>query len=827
MRLFFVGILIVATNHGPRAVGEQPDFDLDVRPILTQRCVSCHGGVKLESGLSFKSREEAFRLADSGNYAIVEGDPGKSELIRRVTSNGEERMPPDGDRLSELEVSVLRRWIETGARWERHWSFRPLVMPKLSTVERRGWVRNPVDRFILAELEQRGLDPSPQANRRTLIRRVALDITGLPPTREEIDRFVNLSIDDALNWYLDSPAYGERWGKYWLDAAGYADSNGYFHADTDRPFAWKYRDWVIDSLNQDQPFDEFIQWQLAGDRLARYEPGGDVTPDMLPKLVATHFVRNAPDGTGESDGNPQERQRDRLVVIEGNVANLASSLLGITIGCARCHDHPFEPVKQAEYYQLQAVLAGVYPDADNKWLKPQERLIAAATVAEQQAHERRAGPLRQQIREHEEKMKELIEVATKRVIDELLTRVDEQDSQRVKRILAVPPEMRTEKQMSFLSELKVMSEYSSDELAELDWRFADARKQLEKTIEAIRGQLPADLPKIAAAWEVHLGDVPHYVKERGVYTRRGQAVGPGVPRSLVGPEYTYRLQEPVDRRLALAEWITSPGHPLLARVTVNRIWQQHFGTGLVATAGNLGVSGERPSHPKLLDFLATWFVENGWSRKALHRLIVNSATYRQAATLRKSAYAEDPENRLLWRWSVRRLDAESIRDAMLSASGLLDRTRGGPYVPVRTVDGSTVIDSEHPGARRRSIYIQQRRTQPLTMMVNFDAHPIITNCTFRSTSTVPLQSLMLLNSRFARDCGQHFAAQLRRTEQDRIEAAFELAIGRMPREKEQAAAERFLRRQRRVYSRQEGTEDESWIDFCQMILASNAFLYVE
>jgi hypothetical protein len=758
VRLILLGLILTAAGSG------RPDFNRDIRPILARHCLACHGGVKRTSGLNLAFRASAMVQAESGERAIVAGDSEASELVRRIISSGGDRMPPEGESLSQDEVDLLRRWIDAGARWPPHWAFGPLVKPELPAVEKETWVRNPIDRFVLARLVRHGLSPSTSADRRTLIRRLALDLTGLPPTRTEIDQHLNARFDRVVDSYLNSPAHGARWGKYWLDAAGYADSNGYFHADTDRPFAWRYRDWVIDALNEDMPFDEFVRWQLAGDRLAGYEPGVEVTQEMVPMLVATHFLRNAPDGTGESDGNPQERQRDRLVVVEGNLVNLASSLLGITVACAKCHDHPFEPVTQLEYYQLQAIFTGIYPDGEDRWLKPQQRLIVAATQTERRAHDERAKPLLKQIKALEESLSQ--------------------------------PSVRT-------------------------------REETNRQILELRRKLPAELPTIAGVWELQAGEVAHHLKRRGVYTQPGPVVEPGVPQALAGSGYAYELSAKADRRLAAAGWITSPRHPLLARVTVNRIWQQHFGAGLVTTSENLGASGEQPSHPELLDFLAAWFVEKGWSRKALHRLIVTSATYCQLSTPRREAIAADPDNRLLWRWSIRRLDAEAIRDSMLAVGGLLDRSRGGAYVPTRTSKGKTVIATGEAGARRRSVYVQHRRTQPLTMLVNFDAHPIISNRTRRSNSTVPLQSLALLNSRFARDCAQQFAAQLPRTAGNRITTAFEMAIGRPPRERERVAAQRFLRRQHEVYSGHEESPDETWTDFCQMILASNVFLYVE
>ena len=827
MRTLALALLLAASGRAPQDAGTAVDFTRDVRPILAGRCITCHGGVKRKSGLSFMFREGALAPAESGKRAIVPGKPDASELLRRVTIDGDDRMPPKGDGLSKDEIATLRRWIEQGAPWEPHWAFRPLSAPDLPTVKNAGWVRNEIDRFILARLEAKGLSPSPEAGRTTLIRRIALDVTGLPPAPEELDGLRDAAYAKIVDHYLDSPAYGERWGKHWLDAAGYADSNGYFHADTDRPLAWKYRDWVIDALNRDMPFDRFIRWQLAGDLAAGYKPGADVTPDMVPKLVATHFLRNAPDGTGESDGNPDEFQRDRLIVIEGNVRNLSSALLGLTVGCAKCHDHPFEPVTQTEYYRLQALFTGIYPDDGKHWIKPQRRLIVAATKAEVEAHKKKKEPLEKEIKRLEKSLETPAREARKRLLEKQLAALDGKDRSRARKILEIPGKKRTKDQKTFLRALKIRTDPDHDALAKLDNAFAEERKKTRRRIDKVRKQIPPDLPRIAAAWDVHEGEIGHHLKKRGVYTKPGDAVKPGVPVSIVGEGYAYEMKTPGGRRGALARWITSPRHPLLARVTANRVWQDHFGAGIVRTPENLGNGGLPPSHPALLTWLAARFVEDGWSLKALHRLILTSATYRQASGLRKDPYAADPENRLRWRGSLRRLDAESVRDGMLAVSGLLDRRRGGPYVPTKRWNGTVIVDRKDPGARRRSVYLQHRRTQQLTMLNTFDAPPIISNCTQRTSSTVPLQSLALLNSAFARDCAKGFATRIRKRETDPIRRAFRLAIGRPPTKRERAAAERFLAKQKEIYAGRKDAEARARTDFCQMLLASSAFLYIE
>jgi hypothetical protein len=658
---------------------------------------------------------------------------------------------------------------------QKHWAFRPVVRPVPPKV--RGSAPNAVDCFLLAGLESKGLSFSPEADRLTLIRRATFDLIGLPPTPTEIDAFLADRAPDAyerlVERLLASPHYGERWGKFWLDAAGYADSNGYFNADSDRPLAWRYRDWVIRAFNQDMPYDRFVQEQLAGDELVGYRPGGDVTPTIAESLTATHFLRNAPDGTGESDGNPDEVRADRYTVLEGTLQITMNCLLGVTIQCARCHNHKFEPISQKEYYQLQAIFFPAYNPS--RWTKPQARvvLVGSRTAVADWKH----------------------------------------------------------RQDVFDKEIKALQ-------AKLKTASGPQREQVQKQIAARQKDRPPAPDKLSVFVEMDPKPPPHHVLRRGRYNQPGAEVGPGVPASLsvAGNKYHLGSRAPGQissgRRLAFARWVTSSDNPLFARVMVNRIWQQHFGTGLVATPDNLGLSGARPSHPELLDWLAAEFVRSGWSIKALHRLLVCSAAYRQASAPRADLARLDPDNRLLGRFPLRRLDAEALRDAMLSVSGELDQHVGGPYVPSRrTAEGTVVVPEEQPGAHRRSIYLQQRRTQVVTLLQLFDAPAMASTCAVRPTSTVPLQALALLNSDFARARARGFARRIAReagTDADkRLAWAFRLACGRPPDAKEAQAARRFLAAQRKVYAGRADAEERTWADLCQMILASNAFLYLE
>ncbi len=720
-----------------------------------------------------------------------------------------------------------------------HWAFKPPVQPPIPQVKSKKWTRNVIDYFVLARLEQKKLSPSPEAERATLIRRLSFDLIGLPPTPQDVDEFVNDKRSDAydklVQRLLNSPHYGERWGRHWLDAAGYADSNGYFNADSDRPLAYKYRDYVVRSINDDKPFDRFIQEQIAGDELCGYQPDGDITPEMEEPLIATHFLRNAPDGTGESDGNPLELKVDRYSVLEGNVQILGSALLGLTVQCARCHDHKFEPVKQTEYYGLQAILRPAFNP--EHWLKPNERALTVGTRAAREEDKRQLEKFDNEIKALNESLEGLMSPFRKLVLRENLEKIPEPTRSAIQKALDTKEKQRTEEMKVLLKTNDAVVQIKDDHLLKRFPELSAGNNSLKGAIREREAQRPLPLPQIAVLTEPGAELPKHHLLVRGVYANEGTEVPPGVPAVFCTPNNTYQLppttgQKNSGRRLALARWLTSPEHPVVPRVLVNRIWQHHFGEGLVATLDNLGLTGAKPTHPELLDYLATQFVQSGWKLKSLHHLIVSSATYRQSSALRDAAYATDPENQLLWRFPLQRLDAESVRDAILFVSGDLDLKPGGPYVPTKvTNDSQVIVDESVAGAKRRSLYLQQRRTQPLTLLDVFDGARMNPNCTRRNPSTVSLQSLALLNSDFSRARSHAFAQRLEKEcgadSQKRLEQTFLLALGRKPTALERSAAEEFLQSQQTYYADKSDKNERVWTDFCQMVLAGNSFLYVE
>ncbi|HND51814.1 MAG TPA: DUF1549 and DUF1553 domain-containing protein [Pirellulaceae bacterium] len=650
------------------------------------------------------------------------------------------------------------------ARADEHWAFRRLAPVVPPNVQSAGAARTDIDRFLLEKLAARGLTFSAPADRYMLARRLSYDLRGLPPTVEELTDFAAEAegaagaegdadsaardknpdaLERLVDRWLASPRYGERWAKYWLDAAGYADSNGYFAADTDRPNAWRYRDYVVRAYNLDMPLDQFIREQIAGDELSGWEPGKPATREQLDALIATHYLRNGPDGSGESDGNPDEVRVDRYSVLESMAQILGSSLFGLTLQCGKCHDHKFEPVTQRDYYQLQAIF---YPAFNvEKWKKPQERFV-------------------------------------------------EIDGQKI----------------SWLTDL-------------------------EPTPPAVKLLVRGD-PK-------HPGD----------------PVEPDVPESLRDAASPFRVERPeggrtTGRRAAMASWLTArdtKASSLLARVTMNRVWQSHFGTGIVATPENLGLTGAAPTHEALLEHLADELWRDDGRLKRIQRRIVTSAAFRQTSQASDASLREDPDARWLSRFPLRRLDSDAVRDSLLAASGELDQQIGGAYVPTkRQGSGEIGAEESNAGFRRRSLYLQQRRTQVDTLLATFDAPSIVNACPKRPVTTTPLQSLQQLNSSFCRgravrmyerltsDAGDMAQQPTRQNDApqgssprdasaSRVDTAFLLAAGRPPSDKERRAIDEFLRDQQTEYGGGDDATRRAWIDLCQMLLAGNSLLYVE
>jgi len=712
----------------------------------------------------------------------------------------------------------------------RNWSFLPPLRPAFPAVERLDRVSGTIDAFVESALEAHGLTLSPEADRATLARRVTQDLTGLPPLPEEVDRFVADESPDAYARLVDrllaSPRFGEKWGGAWLDAAGYADSNGYFSADSVRPLAYKYRDYVLRSLNADKPFDRFIEEQIAGDELVSFDAEGDLLPGAVDALTATHFLRNSQDGTGESDGNEVEVLIDKVSVIDGAVQIVGSCLLGLTLQCSRCHDHKFDPLLQSEYYGLQAILAPAY--STSHWRKPAERTAEVGTRAERETHHQAVAKVEQEIQARRASLDGFLGPLRKLLQKERIAGLPEPERNLLEKALAAPKDKASAEAKALLQKHEKLVEVSDDDLAQRFPEAARVRSEVSAAIEKLEKERPSDLERLSILWDVDRDPAPFRVLNRGLVTDPGETVEPGVPQALTTLSNAYALDPRVrpggstGRRLAFARWLTSNDNPLVARVTVNRIWQAYFGAGIVATPENFGANGAKPTHPELLDHLALELMRGRAGLKAIHRAIVLSSVYRQSSHPRPEGIAADPPNRWLWKFPAKRLEAEAVRDGMLAVAGELDGAVGGPPVATRVAeDGQIVVDEDRAGSRRRSLYLEHRRTQPLTMLEVFDAPLIVTSCTRRTPSTTPLQSLTLLNSEFVLRRARAFAARVRSEAGDDaaacVERVYRLALGREPTVEERALSLGYLAESARPAARgEERASPDSLEGLCQV-----------
>ena len=728
-------------------------FRRDVLPILSENCFACHGFDEKarQADLRLDVRSGATSAADSGQRAVIPGKPDESELILRISSTDPDlRMPPaETERtLSAEQQRILREWVEQGAEFQKHWSFEK---PKAADPPSTANAEHPIDRFVQARLGKAGVQPSPKANDETLLRRVSLDLVGLPPSVEEIDEFLrDASVDhDAayrkvVDRLLDSPHYGERWGRWWLDQARYADSNGY-SIDAPRQI-WKFRDWVVDALNDDMPFDQFTVEQIAGDLLA------DATQDQK---VATGFHRN----TQINQEGGIDKEQFRVDSVFDRVATTGTVWLGLTIGCAQCHDHKFDPIKQKEYYQLFAF----FNNQDEPTLKVYSH---AASVPQ----------LRNQLKAAEAELDAFI-AAHADAYSEWESRLTADEKQKMskahQKILKLESEKRSPKQKRQLFAIEV-GKVNRDYQA------------LQQRVEKLDGQVNGVATTLVMRERKKPRKSTVFIK--GDFTRPAEEVQPSTP-SVLHP--MIQSDSEYATRLDLARWITSPENPLTARVIVNRLWQVYFGRGIVETENDFGTLGSPPTHPELLDWLAIEMQKRKWKLKELHRLIVTSHTYQQSSEARDDLKRLDPNNHLLGRQRRLRLEAEIIRDVCLSVSGLLSPKLGGPPVyppiPEGVMNRGQVSRvwkvSKGENRYRRGIYTFVYRATPPPSLNVFDAPDGFSTCTRRSRSNTPLQALTLLNdSAFV-----EFANAL----QERIEAvglktAFRHCTGRTPDEAELA-----------------------------------------
>jgi mono/diheme cytochrome c family protein len=713
-------VIMGVAASGPLAA-QQPaavDFTREVQPILAKHCFQCHGPSDAESGLRLSSRDAALQPADSGLAAMVPGDARASELIRRVSTDEElERMPPDGPGLSAEQIGVLRRWIDQGAPWQDHWAFRPRQTPEPPEVADADWVRNPIDAFILARLEQHGLKPAPPAERLALLRRAHFDLTGLPPTPDAVAEFLADDSPDAfekvVDRLLDSPHYGERWGRHWLDLVRFAETNS-FERDSVKPHAWRYRDYVIRSLNDDKPYDQFLREQLAGDELP--SPTAD-------SVIATGFYR-----LGVWDDEPADRLLATYDHLDDLLTTVGQAFLGLTVNCARCHDHKIDPITQHDYYGLLAFLHNLTPMA-----KSGPQIEAPIVLADGQTGHALA-------------------------VSERGPRAPETFV-----LLRGNPQVRG--------------------------------AAVEPSFPAILDSRPAEIAKSAAD-----------AKTSG-------------------------------RRRVLADWIASADNPLTARAMANRIWQHHFGRGIVRSPNNFGQNGLPPTHPELLDWLAGQLIDGGWRLKSMHRLIMLSSTYRMSSQSDAMAFERDPANDLFWRFDLRRLSAEEIRDSVLAINGRLNPQMFGPGF-FEEISAEVLAGQSRPGdgwgksppeqQARRAVYIHVKRSLLTPLLEAFDLADPDGSCEARFVTTQPAQALAMLNGKFMNDQAAHFASRLRREAPEgaaaQVRRAWQLALGRDP---DEANEQRALAVIEALQQHHGVGPDEALNYYCLLVYNLNEFLYLD
>jgi hypothetical protein len=842
-----------------------PSFEKEILPILVAKCHDCHGQDTQESQLDLRTLSEILRGGENGP-AVVRGEPHSSLLIDLVATG---QMPPGtDDKLSSSELALLRRWIATGLPAEEKvvalppraqvtetdrsfWAFqlpRKIAEPEVRHTDR---VRTPIDRFLLAKLEKNGLGFSSDADRTVLVRRAYLDLIGLPPEPLAVNAFVE---DERPNAYellidelLESPHYGERWGRHWLDAAGYVDGKLDNDLGTIYPNngIWRYRDYVIRAFNEDKPFDQFLTEQIAGDELVDWRQAETFDDRTKSLLAATGFLRNVDDHTDFDQYGIEKRYE----VVNETLDMFSTAVLGLTFECCRCHNHKYDPLPQRDYYRLMACFEpALNPHA---WKKPKDRYLADISPKERAVIDQRNAEIDQQVADLTKAEATLRQQIRQRVFESRLKALPEESRADIKLAVELAADKRTEAQQALAAKHEAGLKISD---ADVEAALTDEEKGTLKSNTDQRATLSAQKKSygvIQAIWDVGPPPVSH-VHRRGNVKAHGVLVQPGFPEILQPMETSANTVveefqgETSGRRLALARWLTQPNHPLTARVFVNRVWYHHFGRGIVETLGNFGHSGSLPSHPELLDWLAVDFIDHGWSVKRLHRQIMLSSAYRQSSrgpTLgadksAKSAATIDPENRLLWRMNLRRLEAEIVRDSVLAVSGSLDRTAGGPPVEITNpADGfSEAKPAPTPTSpSRRSVYLFARRVYPLKFLEIFDAPIMPVNCTQRTNSATVLQSLAILNSEFLFSQSEKMATRISEMAgleiEPRVKVGFQIVFARQPTESELAKSLAFLNEQEQGFVSNETPVEKArqmaLANFCHMLLSSNEFLYVE
>ncbi len=822
----------VTSTTAPAQAAFPPDaikfYDTQVKPILKASCYSCHEGAGASGQLEMSTRASILKGGSSGPGVSLE-KPADSLILRAVHYDGR-RMPPRGQ-LPKAQIETLTKWVNMGmpmpadpapsgkaggasaavtkhgpppvnAETMRFWSFQPVKRPTVPAVKQQTWAANPIDRFILGKLEKSGLAPAPPVGKTALLRRATYDLTGLPPTPAEVSAFLADKSPNAYEKVVDrllaSPQYGERWGRHWLDLVRYAETNS-FERDDPKPFAWRYRDYVIQALNADKPYDQFIREQLAGDEM----------PNRTPQsLIATGYYR-----LGAWDDEPSDPEQARYDELDDLVATTGQVFLGLTVNCARCHDHKLDPIPQKDYYRLLSFFQGTTRYGDRGRSPELNSLRPISPLAAQQRFAQEDAAYRRQLSDVEKQI-----TAIEDSVKKDFAPVEKEDFKHKQARIAI-----LQKRVPAL-----LTQEKFDRYTELSKQQDDLLKSPPRDLE--RALCITESPKVVATHVLMRGN-PHVP---------GDEVQPAFPSVLAPPAPDIRKPEGVTssgRRLALADWIASPSNPLTARVIANRVWQHHFGRGIVRSASNFGFQGDKPTHPELLDYLASELVKNEWRLKPLHRQIMLSSAYRMASTPSPRSLAKDPTNDLLSHFDMRRLDAEEVRDSILTVNGSLNPTLYGPSV-YPTIPAEVLAGQSRPGygwpvsapidQTRRSVYVHVKRSLGLPLLASFDMADTDATCPVRFATTQPTQALGLLNSAFINDQAQAFAAYLQKQAGPNETAQVTLALRRvMQREPTNAEITRGLRFLQTLRQKHGQTAPDALRAFCVIALNLNEFIYLD
>lgn len=788
---------------GPQLIADSPvsaevDFSRQIRPLLAKQCFSCHGPDKQESGLALHDFAKATSEADSGHKAIVPGNIEASEILRRIASDDpSQRMPPEGPGLSKQQTELIRKWIQSGAEYREHWAFLPLSDPKPPSTLPQFAASNPIDAFVQERWLRNDLKPSADADPRKLVRRLYFDCIGVPPDLETVERFASNPSESAYGQLVDElladPRFGERMARDWLDLVRYAETNS-FERDGPKPNAWKYRDYVIDSFNEDKPYDRFLLEQLAGDELD--------SPDKV-SLTATGFYR-----VGIWDDEPADPLQAKFDGYDDLVSTIGQGVMGLTLNCARCHDHKIDPIPQKDYYQMVAFLRDVTPYGSRSDEKTNSQInVSGGDLARQNSE------LKNRLKEIRESIRRIEEIGIAKMTDEDKKAAKSPDRD------------------------KVLREHLKSKIEPTEW---DEYESLKKQAEEKRKQidaLPLDFRLGLAKCDPNPEET--FVLLRGSPQAPGDKVEPAVPKIFqeAGPVMAIPKAGSTGRRTVLAKWLTSPTNRLTGRVIANRIWQHHFGRGIVRSANNFGQLGDPPTHPELLDFLAQQLVRFNWHLKPLHRMMLMSRTYRLDSSGDAESIKRDPSNDSFSHFNVRRLSAEEIRDAVLTVNGHINWEQHGPSI-YPNVSSDVKAGQSRPGEgwgkssisdqARRSVYIYIKRSLVPPELSVFDFPETDTSCEARFLTTQAAQAMNMLNGAFMQEQASHFAEHASNQGQsslaDELRMAIESAYSRA------ATGEEIQRGANRIQALRDKfglSEQQAFREYCLVLLNSNEFIYLD